>query len=47
MLLILGIGVTMLWLGEGRARWFVLGIIVVAILIVIAIFKMASCGFVE
>ncbi len=39
MLLILGIGVTMLWLGEGRARWFVLGIIVVAILIVIAIFK--------
>ncbi len=38
-ILILGIGVTMLWLGEGRARWFVLGLIVVAILVVIAIFK--------
>lgn len=36
-ILILGIGVIMLWLGEGRARWFVIGslIAVVAVIIVV------------
>lgn len=36
-ILILGIGVIMLWLGEGRARWFAIGIICVGIVGVAAI----------
>ncbi len=38
-LLIIGIGIVMLWLGEGRARWFIIGGIIGVILIVIAINK--------
>ncbi len=36
-LLILGIGVIMLWLGEGRARWFAIGLLIVTVLFVIVI----------
>jgi cell division protein FtsW len=38
-LLIIGIGIVMLWLGEGRARWFIIGGIIGVILIIIAINK--------
>lgn len=36
-ILILGIGVIMLWLGEGRARWFIIGSIVAVFAIIIVI----------
>ncbi len=36
-ILIMLIGVSMLWIGEGRARWFWIGLVVAAILIVIAV----------
>ena len=38
-LLILGIGVIMLWLGEGRARWFIFGGILAIILIVVVVLE--------
>ena len=38
-ILILGIGVIMLWLGEGRARWFIIGGILAVILVVVVIFE--------
>lgn len=36
-ILILLFGVAMLWMGEGRARWFVIGVIAVVIVLVIVI----------
>ncbi len=36
-ILILLFGVAMLWIGEGRARWFLLGLIVVSVVLFIAI----------
>ena len=38
-ILILLIGVAMLWMGEGRARWFGIGLVVVAVVAVFAIFN--------
>lgn len=36
-ILILMFGVAMLWIGEGRARWFAVGLVVVAVVLFIAI----------
>ena len=36
-ILILGIGVIMLWLGEGRARWFVIGSIIAVVAVIIVV----------
>lgn len=36
-ILIMLFGIAMLWIGEGRARWFVIGIVAVAIVLFIAI----------
>lgn len=36
-ILVLGIGIVMLWLGEGRARWFVIGGAIVAVVFAIVI----------
>lgn len=38
-ILVMGIGVIMLWLGEGRARWFVIGAILAVILVAIVILE--------
>lgn len=38
-ILILLIGVTMLWIGEGKARWFVIGGIVAAVVLVYVIYN--------
>lgn len=38
-ILIMLIGVTMLWIGEGKARWFVIGGIVAAVVLVYVIFN--------
>ena len=38
-ILILLIGVAMLWMGEGRARWFGIGFVVIAIVALFAIFN--------
>ena len=38
-ILILLIGVVMLWMGEGRARWFGIGLVVVAMVVLFAMFN--------
>lgn len=38
-ILILLIGVVMLWMGEGRARWFGIGLVVVAVVVLFAMFN--------
>ncbi len=38
-ILILLIGVVMLWMGEGRARWFGIGLVLVAVVAIFAIFN--------
>ena len=38
-ILILLIGIAMLWMGEGRARWFGIGLVVVAVVAIFAIFN--------
>ena len=38
-ILVLGIGVIMLWLGEGRMRWFVIGAVLAAIAITVVILE--------
>lgn len=38
-ILILGIGVIMLWLGEGRARWFIIGAVLAVILVAVVILE--------
>jgi cell division protein FtsW len=36
-ILILGMGIIMLWLGEGRARWFIIGSLIAVVAIVIVV----------
>ena len=38
-ILVMGIGVIMLWLGEGRMRWFVIGAILAVVLVAIVILE--------
>ncbi len=38
-ILVMGIGVIMLWLGEGRARWFIIGGILAVILVAVVILE--------
>ena len=38
-ILVMGIGVIMLWLGEGRARWFIIGAIVAVLAVVIVVLE--------
>ncbi len=38
-ILILLIGVAMLWMGEGRARWFGIGLVVVSVVVLFAMFN--------
>lgn len=45
--LILLFGVSMLWIGEGRARWFAVGLLVVAVLLFIVINYYDSLPFIK
>ena len=38
-ILVMGIGVIMLWLGEGRARWFIIGAVLAVILVAVVILE--------
>ena len=47
MILIMGIGVSMLWFGEGKARWFVIGGIIAVVVVIFVLANYESLDFLK